>query len=152
MLTGLLCGDSVQLGQGYDQVIRKSVFRRYAGSTVVATARPLPRLGDSHSETAALEEDGMRYFLPEQCGRVPTIESVYGPLTEYIRGWLWEMARHRLLSERLSALEYSSAEPLQRLAPALQSLMWEKDNYRPPFGTAGDAAARPLGSLRGLIR
>ncbi|KAM0703991.1 hypothetical protein Q7P35_002290 [Cladosporium inversicolor] len=149
---GLLWGDSIQFGEGNDRESRKSALRRYAGSTAVATAWPLPRLEDSYSVSDALEEDGMRYFLPEQCGHVPTIESVYSPLEQYIHGWLWEVDMHCLLSERFSTLRYSPTEPLQRLARALQSFMWKKDNCRPPLGKASDLDAGPLGSLRDLIR
>lgn len=76
MSTGLLWGDSVQFGEGNDRGNRKSAFRKYASSTAVATAWPLPRLEDSYSVSDALEEDDMRYFLPEKCRCVPTIESV----------------------------------------------------------------------------
>jgi hypothetical protein len=141
-----------KFGEGNDQESRKSALRRYAGSTAVAAAWPLPFLEDSYSVSVALEEDGMRYLLPEQCGRVPTIESVYGPLKQYIHGWLWDMDRHRLLSERFSTLKCSSTELLQRLARALQRLMWKKDDCRPPLVKASDLDSGSLASLRDLIR
>ena len=152
MLIGLLWGESVQFGEGNDRESRKSAFRRYAGSTAVTTAWPLPRLEDSYFVGDFLEEDGMRYFLPEKCGRVPTIESVYGPLKQYIHGWLWEMDRHRLLSERFSKLEHWSTEFLQRLPCTLRNFMWKKDNCRPTLGKVSDPDTGPLGSLRDLIR
>lgn len=94
----------------------------------------------------------MRHFLPEQCGRVPTIEEVYGPLTEYIRGWLWEMGRHRLLSVIFEKKVFWPAVPLKRLTPALLSSMLKNNDYRSSFNSANEAIATPLGSLPDLVR
>ena len=52
-------------------------------------------------EHLPLEEDEMKYFLPEKCGRVPTIVTVHPFLADYIRNWLWLMSSRPALSAML---------------------------------------------------
>ena len=55
---------------------RRDIGRRYLGLTAVPTARSRVRVEDIYSmEHLPLEEDEMKYFLPEKCGRVPTISN-----------------------------------------------------------------------------
>ena len=152
IVTGILRGVSTQFGQGDDEICKRSTFRQYAGLTAVVTARPRQRSSDVFFVNDALEEDGMRHFLAEQRGRVPTIESVYIPLREYIRAWLWEMGKHCPLSDTFSTPTHRSAGHLQRLACTLRSSIWTKCNYRSSSHMAGGAVGVPLQSLRSLIR
>ena len=140
--TVLLRGEPAQSGEDCDEKCTKSSARRYAGLTAVVTARPRRRASDISIVTDILEEDGMRHFFPEQCGRVPTIEEVYGPLTDYIRGWLWEF----------SQTIYRPAGPLQCLTCVVRSLMLKNNDYRFSCSLADEAIVNPLGSLRDLIR
>lgn len=151
-MTGILRGVSTHIGERNDEVCKRSTFRQYAGLTAVVTARPRPRSSNVFFVNDALEEDGMRHFLPEQCGRVPTIESVFIPLTEYIRGWLWEMNRHRPLSDTFHPPTYWSAGSLQRLARTLRNSIRAKDNYCSSDHVDGGAVGVPLQSLRNLVR
>ena len=85
--------------QEYDDKRYGNISRRYLGLIVVPTTVPRDRAEDIYStEHIPLEEDGMKFFLPEKCGRVPTIESVHPFLTDYIRSWLWKMSGRPCLS------------------------------------------------------
>jgi hypothetical protein len=143
-MTGLLNG----IFPEYDEKCRKTALRRYAGLTAV----PRPRVKNICLVTDPLEEDGMKYFLPEECGRVPSIASVYAPLTEYIRGWLWEMGSRRALSGVLGVIPFKSKGPVQRLARVIRGLLCNKGRYPSCCNSLGGPMTRPLGSLQELIR
>lgn len=151
-MTGLLRGVSIQSGERNNALWKISTFRQYAALTAVVTARARQRSTDVFFVDDALEEDGMRHFLAEQCGRVPTIESVYSPLTEYIRAWLWEMGWHRPLSVTFGTPTYWSAGFLQRLVGTLRSSIWARGYYCSSFDMAGGDVGVPLQSLRNLVR
>jgi hypothetical protein len=147
-MTGLLNG----MFPEYDEKCRKTALRRYAGLTAAPTAVPRPRVKNICLVTDPLEEDGMKYFLPEDCGRVPSIASVYAPLTEYIRGWLWEMGSRHTLSGVLGVMPSKSTGPVQRLARVIRGLLWNKGRYPSFRNSLGGPMTRPLGSLQDLIR
>ena len=62
-----------------------------------------------------LEEDGMKYFLPEQCGRVPAIETVHPFLTGYIRSWLCQMSSRPAFSALTDGHVPRPSQPLRDL-------------------------------------
>jgi hypothetical protein len=94
----------------------RDIGRRYLGLTAVPTACPRVRVEDIYSmEHLPLEEDEMKYFLPEKCGRVPTIVTVHPFLTDYIRSWVWQMSSRPALSVLLDGHVIRPPHPLPNL-------------------------------------
>jgi hypothetical protein len=122
----------------HDDKRRRDIGRRYLGLMAVPTAVFRARAEDIYSmEHLPLEEDGMRYFLPEECGRVPSIETVHPFLTGYIRSWLWQMSSRPSLSALLSG---SVPRPPQSLRDLIR--LGEGSN---------DSSFDRLGRLRAVI-
>jgi hypothetical protein len=94
----------------------------------------------------------MKYFLPEECGRVPTIESVYTPLTKYIRSWLWEIGKPRPSSGVLNIPALGPAGLLQRLIHLICGLLRVEYGDHSLSSVLDRSATRPRGSLPDLIR
>jgi hypothetical protein len=147
-VTGLLRGTFPR----YDEEYARVAFRRYAGLTAVATATPRPRTRDVYIVEDPLEEDGMKYFLPEECGRVPTIESVYTPLTKYVRSWLWEIDERGPSSGVLDIPALGPAGPLQRLIHMICGLLRVDGRNHSLSNVLDRSATRPQGPLPDLVR
>jgi hypothetical protein len=94
----------------------------------------------------------MKYFLPEECGRVPTIESVYTPLTKYIRSWLWEIGKPRPSSGVLNIPALGPAGLLQRLIHLICGLLRVEYGDHSLSSVLDRSATRPRGSLPDLLR
>jgi hypothetical protein len=109
----------------HDDERHKDVGRRYLGLMAVPTAMSRARAeGIFSMEHLPLEEDGMKYFLPEECGRVPTIGTVHPFLTQYVRSWLWQMSTRPSLS---GLLDGSVPEPQQCLRDLIRLGEGSKD-------------------------